>query len=360
LLHVPFSNILRARVERDTFKNVGPGGNLIALGLCLCAFAQQQSEVTFGTTVVVPGGLIGVIYSIPPSSISLPYFELLNPIGVIYTSSLNVPERHFREGFPGVTNRYEWFAIDYRGRFWIEEPGVYQFALTSDDGSKLYIDGSLIIDNDGIHSAQVKTESLRLDGGSHGIRVSYFQGPRDKVALVLSVAPPGEAWRVFSTEEFRPPPNPENWDHPDASDTLEPPVSSPQLRIPSVEGAPGDTVEVPVLIKSEPISRTVAVDWEMIVPAQVLESVVAPELGSAAADAGKVLTCSKQKSYLYGCKLEGGEKPIPDGPIAIFRFKIDTGAESRVVALRVEKAKATGSDRRRSNLSATAGTVTIR
>ena len=31
------------------------------------------------------------------------------------------------------------------------------------------------------------------------------------IELVLAVAPPGEHWRVFSTDEFKPPEDPENW-----------------------------------------------------------------------------------------------------------------------------------------------------
>jgi hypothetical protein len=41
--------------------------------------------------------------------------------------------------------------------------------------------------------------------------VSYFQGPRFEVALVLQVAPPGEEFRLFSTDEFKPPLHPESW-----------------------------------------------------------------------------------------------------------------------------------------------------
>jgi hypothetical protein len=48
-----------------------------------------------------------------------------------------------------------------------------------------------------------------LAGGVHKIRVSYFQGPRYSVALVLLIAGPGEEYRVFDTEEFTPPPNTE-------------------------------------------------------------------------------------------------------------------------------------------------------
>ena len=174
--------------------------------------AQPDSSVpTFGTTVVVPSGLRGEVYHIPKNSNRLPNFRKLKSRGSIYTASLNVPPHDFREGFPGVTKRFEWFALDYTGKFWIEIPGEYRFSLLSDDGSKLYIDGAEVIDDDGVHFATERTARVRLDGGIHRIRVSYFQGPRFEVALVLRVAPPGERWRVFSTDEFKPPPNPENW-----------------------------------------------------------------------------------------------------------------------------------------------------
>jgi hypothetical protein len=42
------------------------------------------------------------------------------------------------------------------------------------------------------------------------------------VALILRVAGPGEKWRVFDTNEFKPPPNPENWKYGDPSDLAAP------------------------------------------------------------------------------------------------------------------------------------------
>ena len=179
---------------------------------CLCATTFAEEPVyKFGTTVVIPSGLQGTVYRIRRNTTRLPDFRRLKPVGVIYADSLNVPPQDFRQGFPGVTKRFEWFAIDYRGRFWIEHPGKYDFVLTSDDGSKLYIDDLVVIDNDGQHPARDAGGSIELAGGIHRIRVSYFQGPRFHVALVLKVSPPGEQLRVFSTDEFKPPPHPENW-----------------------------------------------------------------------------------------------------------------------------------------------------
>ncbi|MBZ5676436.1 MAG: beta-glucosidase [Acidobacteriia bacterium] len=181
--------------------------------------AGQEQPVSFGTTVVVPGGLEGVVYHISKRSKGIPDLRKIKPQGKIYVSALNIPLRDFTEGFPGVTRREEWFAIEYTGRFWIEKPGLYRFALTSDDGSKLYIDDRMIVDNDGIHPVDTKSGSVDLAGGIHKIRVQYFQGPRLQVALVLQIAGPvvtgqDQDLRVFSTDEFKPPANPEDWKFP--------------------------------------------------------------------------------------------------------------------------------------------------
>jgi hypothetical protein len=171
-------------------------------------FAQDEPIPKFGTTVVVPLGLSGAIYHLRPNTPKLPNFRKLKPKGTIYTASLNVPPQDFRQGFPGVTKRFEWFAIDYTGRFWIEKPGIYRFALTSDDGAQLYIDDQLIVDNDGVHPPRTEQGEVELSGGVHRLRVPYFQGPRSEVALVLEVAGPGdEQMRIFTTDEFKPPPN---------------------------------------------------------------------------------------------------------------------------------------------------------
>lgn len=190
---------------------------MAALAVCFCAVAEDQpAPPKFGTTVVIPAGLRGVIYYIPHNTTRLPDFDRLRPVGTIYTSSLNVPPQDFKEGFPGVTRRFEWFAIDYTGKFWIERPGLYTFVLTSDDGARLYIDDQLIADNNGEHAPEDRTCSIRLSRGIHRIRVPYYQGPRFQVALVLEVAGPGEPLRLFTTDEFKPPPDQETWPDPEA------------------------------------------------------------------------------------------------------------------------------------------------
>jgi hypothetical protein len=180
----------------------------LAVFLIAPILAQEPEEniPTFGVSVLIPLGLTGQIYKLKPNADDVPNFKKLKPIGTIYTQSLAIQPRSFSEGFPGVTDVFEWFAIDYTGRFWIETPGEYNFFLTSDDGSRLYIDGKKIVDNDGVHPAEEKEGKIKLKQGVHEIRVQYFQGPRFHVALILEVLPPEGARKIFSTLDFKPPP----------------------------------------------------------------------------------------------------------------------------------------------------------
>jgi len=124
------------------------------------------------------------------------------PIGYIYTELLDYPVRDFEEGFPGITDRYEFFGIEYTGYFEVSQPGLYNWRLVSDDGSRLWIDGKEIIDNDGIHAeAQVEGGS-ELEKGLHKIKVWFFQGPAMELGIQLFVTPPGQNEKIFNLKDF--------------------------------------------------------------------------------------------------------------------------------------------------------------
>jgi hypothetical protein len=170
------------------------------------AIARRKDAVfSFGSPACVTGMIQGVVYDLPPGTRMLPTFEAMKPVGALCTFTLNVPTRSWIEGIPGVSSRIEWFAIDYHADFWVEVPGSYMFTLDSDDGSVLYVDGRLIVDDDGVHSTQHAGGRARLATGMHHLRVSYFQGPRWEVALVLNVAPPHGQWKIFDIRDYRMP-----------------------------------------------------------------------------------------------------------------------------------------------------------
>ncbi|MDA9865060.1 Ig-like domain-containing protein [bacterium] len=88
------------------------------------------------------------------------------------------------------------FAAQYTGDFEVETAGNYTFYLNSDDGAQLYIDGALVINNDGVHAARLFTATVNLSSGAHAIEVRYFEAGGEAV-LDLDWAGPG-----FSREQM--------------------------------------------------------------------------------------------------------------------------------------------------------------
>ena len=62
----------------------------------------------------------------------------------------------------------------FTGYIHANQSNMYVFSLTSDDGSRLYIDDVLIIDNDGLHGPIQKEGAAALAKGWHPIRVEWF------------------------------------------------------------------------------------------------------------------------------------------------------------------------------------------
>ena len=82
------------------------------------------------------------------------------------------------------------FAVRYTGEFETDVTGSYTFYLTSDDGSRLFIDGQEIIANDGLHAAVEISNTVSLAAGTHTIEVRYFENAGGAV-LDLDWAGPG-------------------------------------------------------------------------------------------------------------------------------------------------------------------------
>lgn len=96
---------------------------------------------------------------------------LSNPYRVETVPTLSFPSTDGEVGESGLTDKV---AARCTGTIGLPQSGTYTFYLTADDGAKLYIDGTLRVDNDGIHTMQERSESVSLAGGAHNIRVDYY------------------------------------------------------------------------------------------------------------------------------------------------------------------------------------------
>jgi len=139
------------------------------------------------------------------------------------------------------------------------------------------------------------------------------------------------------------------------------PVLGQTSDVSHVTKAPGDSVTLEIFAESQPKRAPVALKWEVVFPVQLMEMEGgAPEVGSAAKDSGKSIQCTARRPYAYVCTLSGGQKPIANGLIAIYRFKIRTTAKAVTTNLRIEKAESTTFDSMKWTLNDTEAIVIIK
>ena len=91
----------------------------------------------------------------------LPNFSLLTPTERTTDSSFSIPEGEF-------------VARVYTGFIYAPSTDMYMFALSSDDGSRFSIGDDVVIDNDGLHGAQVVQGAIALAQGWHACKVEWF------------------------------------------------------------------------------------------------------------------------------------------------------------------------------------------
>ena len=84
------------------------------------------------------------------------------------------------------------FGYVFEGYVDVPEDAHWEFALTSDDGAVLYVDGTKVVDNDGSHSAFTSTGMIPLLKGLHPFRLVYLEDYEGQ-ALAWAWKAPGAA-----------------------------------------------------------------------------------------------------------------------------------------------------------------------
>lgn len=181
---------------------------------------------------VGPNGLIGYYY---------PNATWEGPPSVIERDFFIIPNNILREPY----------SIRWRGKIAIPTDGVYRFATRSDDGSFVYVDGRLIVDNGGVHGMQIREGSIELTRGFHDLEVWYFQQGGASEMTFLWI-PPGGAQEIVPLDYLFPveeeeipetllPPPPQVGPPSPPPEEVGPVVSPPA---PPVEGVPLPRLEM--------------------------------------------------------------------------------------------------------------------
>ncbi len=165
-----------------------------------------QVMVNAATTPPPTQGLSYKYYQFNSQLNVLPNFDTLTPAASGAISTFNIS--------PRSTN--DRFGFRYDGTLIVPTAGQYTFYLQSDDGSKLWIDNTLVLDHDGAHYAWEKAGlPVTLAAGNHTIRVEFFEETGSE-SLLVSWQGPGIAKQEISASALGapgttpPPPPPTN------------------------------------------------------------------------------------------------------------------------------------------------------
>ncbi len=83
------------------------------------------------------------------------------------------------------------YGVTFDGYLKVPADAFYEFAVESDDGVVLQIDGEEVVNNDGNHASQVVTGHIPLRQGPHKVQLKYFQG-EGGASLRVEWALPGQ------------------------------------------------------------------------------------------------------------------------------------------------------------------------
>ena len=138
-------------------------------------------------------GLRVKFYDMTPGLTSLPVFSTLTPYQTSFVSNINVPTT---TGNFSASNRTDNVGAVYAGYVSVPTTGLYTFFTTSDDGSRLFIGDTLVVENNGVHGSQERSGVIGLQAGKHAFRVEYFEAT-GSATLAARYQGPGIAKQII-------------------------------------------------------------------------------------------------------------------------------------------------------------------
>ncbi len=107
-----------------------------------------------------------------PSAVMLPDFDSMTPYYEFVIPEVHFPATLGQFGTSGLENN---LGAVFEGFIQIPFPGLYTLEIESDEGSRLYLGDSLLIENDGIHRMTTQSAVAALYPGLHRVKIEYFE-----------------------------------------------------------------------------------------------------------------------------------------------------------------------------------------
>ncbi|MCA9688073.1 MAG: PA14 domain-containing protein [Nannocystaceae bacterium] len=139
-------------------------------------------------TPASPNGLQAEVFALDAGTSALPDFAELTASNTLIVNDLNVEARG---AFPGVSQAGEVIGMRFTGSLNVTEDGEYRLCLNSSAGSRLSLDDTPVVDNDGDHGATEVCEAVFMAPGEYGLQIDYFYKANDSVVLQFKWARAG-------------------------------------------------------------------------------------------------------------------------------------------------------------------------
>lgn len=97
------------------------------------------------------------------------------------------------------------WSVVYTTCLIVKEEEEYRFRLTSDDGSRLYIDGERLIDNWGPHSPRTRSGKYVLEPGVYELMVEYYEANHGAVLKLVAAIGEGAKHETLSPSRLAQP-----------------------------------------------------------------------------------------------------------------------------------------------------------
>ncbi|MBP6650501.1 MAG: PQQ-dependent sugar dehydrogenase [Bacteroidia bacterium] len=110
---------------------------------------------------------------------ALPNFAALTPVSSGVVSTFDISPRSQNDNF----------GFRFTGYINVPASGVYTFYSSSDDGSKVYIGTTLVVNNDGLHANLEASGQIGLLAGKHAITVDFIEQAGAEVLSVSYLGP---------------------------------------------------------------------------------------------------------------------------------------------------------------------------
>lgn len=103
-----------------------------------------------------------------------------------------------------TSGRSEYVAALFQGRIRFPRSGIYTLCLTSDDGSKLYMNGvtTATIDNDGLHPPEEKCTRYIVTRRVVSFKIEFFEKTETASLVLKWIVPGGKAKLVVPAAAY--------------------------------------------------------------------------------------------------------------------------------------------------------------